>query len=337
MKRSVCLTLLTISLQLLTISCSTSKEKATVKESTAQTASSASIQFDADSAYHYIEQQVAFGPRVPNTEAHVVCGDYLVSKLKSYQAEVIEQKMTVTAYDGTPLKARNIIASFQPENKNRILLFAHWDTRPYADADADEKNWQTPIDGANDGGSGVAVLLELARLLQTNKSNMGVDIIFFDAEDYGTPEWLEDENVESEDTWCLGTQYWTQNPHKPGYKASYGILLDMVGGTNATFRKEQISMHFASYVVNQVWDKASKSGYSSYFLPSEGGVITDDHLYVNQGAKIPSIDIIDYDPARKNGFPDTWHTLDDTMNHISKETLKAVGQTLTNILFENNK
>lgn len=337
MKRSFYLTLLAISLNLMTTSCSSSKEKVSLRKSAGETSQPAAIQFNADSAYHCIEQQVAFGPRVPNTAAHIACGDYLVNKLKSYNAEVIEQKMTVNAYDGTPLKARNIIASFQPENNNRILLFAHWDTRPYADADTDKKNWQTPIDGANDGGSGVGVLLELARLLKDNKSAIGVDIIFFDAEDYGTPEWLEKDEEETANTWCLGTQYWTKHPHKPGYKASYGILLDMVGGLNATFRKEQVSMHFASYVVNQVWEKASQSGYSSYFPQSEGGAITDDHLYVNQGARIPSIDIIDYDPIRKNGFPDTWHTLDDTMNNISKETLKAVGQTLANILFENNK
>jgi len=337
MKRSFYLTLLAISLNLMTTSCSSSKEKASLRKSAGETSQPATIQFNADSAYHSIEQQVAFGPRVPNSAAHIACGDYIVNKLKSYKAEVIEQKMTVTAYDGTPLKARNIIASFQPENNNRILLFAHWDTRPYADADADKKNWQTPIDGANDGGSGVGVLLELARLLKDNKSAIGVDIIFFDAEDYGTPEWLEKDEEETANTWCLGTQYWTKHPHKSGYKASYGILLDMVGGRQATFRKEQVSMHFASYVVNQVWEKASQSGYSPYFPQSEGGAITDDHLYVNQGARIPSIDIIDYDPIRKNGFPDTWHTLDDTMNNISKETLKAVGQTLANILFENNK
>ncbi len=337
MNRSIFLSLLAINLILITFGCSSARKKTLPDNESKEIITGSTIQFNADSAYSYIEHQVAFGPRVPNTAAHITCGDYLVSKLKSYNAEVIEQKMIVTAYNGTPLNTRNIIASFQPENKNRILLFAHWDTRPYADADPDENNWKTPIDGANDGGSGVGVLLELARLLKDNTAQMGVDIIFFDAEDYGTPDWLEKDEEETANTWCLGTQYWTRNLHNPGYKASYGILLDMVGGVNATFRKEQVSMHFASYVVNQVWEKASKSGYSSYFPQSEGGAITDDHLYVNQGARIPSIDIIDYDPMRKNGFPDTWHTLDDTMNNISKETLKAVGQTLSNILFDKNK
>ncbi len=288
------------------------------------------IPFNADSAFHFIEKQVTFGPRVPNTEGHIACGNYLVNQFKKYGAAVTEQKMQLTAYNGNILECRNIIASYNLEIKERILLFAHWDTRPYADCDSNPKNYHSAIDGANDGGSGVGVLLELARLFQQKNPEKGIDIILFDAEDYGTPEF---ENNDKKDTWCLGSQYWAKNPHLPNYKAQYGILLDMVGGQNATFRKETISMRFAPQIVNKVWSKAIDLGYGNSFLQSNGEPITDDHLYINLIARIPSIDIIDYDPMRKEGFPDTWHTLEDNLANISKETLKIVGQTLVEIIY----
>ena len=292
--------------------------------------------FDADSAYHYVEAQTLYGPRVPNSKSHESCKNYLVSSLRKTGAAVIEQTADLKAYDGTILRATNIIASFQPENKNRILLCAHWDSRPWADNDPDEKNWHTPVLGANDGASGVGVLMEIARqlgleLTKKNQPNVGIDIIFFDAEDYGTPKFHQGNDDEA--SWCLGTQYWAQNPHKPGYNAQFGILLDMVGGKAPNFLYEYFSYKYASQVLQMVWEKASLLGYNNYFKQENGGAITDDHLYINKMTSIPCIDIIDQDPSSKTGFVPAWHTIDDSMKHIDKTSLKAVGETLLNVIY----
>jgi len=288
--------------------------------------------FDADSAYNYVKAQVDFGPRVPNTKQHVACGEYLASKLASLGATVTNQYADLMAYDGTILKARNIIGSFNPETKKRVLLFAHWDTRPWADNDKDESKHHTPILGANDGASGVGVLLEMARLMGKKAPTIGVDIIFFDAEDYGTPEFYKGEH--KEESWCLGTQYWALNPHVEGYNARFGILLDMVGGKGATFYREGYSNDFAKSAVKKVWDKAGALGYNSYFINEDGGYVTDDHLFVNRIAKIPSIDIIPTDRSSKEGgFGFFWHTTDDNMNVIDRSTLKAVGQTVLDVVY----
>lgn len=287
--------------------------------------------FNADSAYQYVAGQVAFGCRVPNTPAHVHTGAWLASELKRHGAEVVIQEALVKAYDGTTLNAKNIIGSYNPEKQDRIMLFAHWDTRPYADEEEDPSKHHTPIDGANDGASGVGVLLEIARQLGLQKPNVGVDIFFFDAEDYGVPEFYTGREIE--DSWALGTQYWARRPHKPGYKARYGILLDMVGGKNATFGYESYSEQFALPVLKKVWDTAKELGYGNYFVSTRIGYITDDHVYVNTLARIPSIDILDYSPKNKNGFNDQWHTLNDNLDHIDPATLKAVGQTVLTVVY----
>ena len=209
--------------------------------------------FNADSAYTYVKDQVDFGYRVPNTAAHAACGNYLAAQLKRFGAEVQEQKMVVTAYDGTKLNARNIIGSYAPEKRTRILLFAHWDTRPYSDQDTDPANHRKPLLGANDGASGVGVLLEVARILQTKAPEVGIDIIFFDAEDYGVPKFVTDYKGDSNETWCLGSRYWAKNPHVKDYRARYGILLDMVGAPNAKFDQEYHSLQYAKDVVERVW------------------------------------------------------------------------------------
>jgi len=292
--------------------------------------------FNADSAYYYVEAQTLFGPRVPNSKAHEACKEYLASYLRNTGAKVIEQSAKLKAYDGTILGATNIIASFQPENKNRILLCAHWDSRPWADNDPDEKNWHTPILGANDGASGVGVLMEIARQLgletaKKNQPKIGIDIIFFDAEDCGTPKFFK--GKDDEESWCLGTQYWAQNPHVPGYNAEYGILLDMVGGKAPNFLYEYFSYKHAAQVLQLVWEKAASLGYNTYFKQENGGAVTDDHLYINKMIHIPCIDVIDFDPSSKSGFVPAWHTLDDTMKNIDKTTLKAVGETLLNVIY----
>ena len=286
--------------------------------------------FDADSAWVFVENQVKFGPRVPNSEAHVACGNYLTSELKRFGAQVYEQEATLTAYNGTQLKAKNIIGSYNPENSKRVLLFAHWDSRPYADHDKDPANHKKPIDGADDGASGVGVLLEMARQFSIKSPAIGIDIIFFDAEDYGTPEFVKEYK---ENTWCLGAQFWAKNPHVKGYKADFGILLDMVGAKNASFCKEATSMRYAPQIVEEVWSTARDLGYGKFFINAEGGAITDDHQYVILGRNIPCIDIIYTDPESDNGFGPHWHTQNDTMDNIDRETLKAVGQTVLQVVY----
>lgn len=288
-------------------------------------------QFDADSAYLYTEKQTLFGPRVPNTQPHILCGDYLVATMKHFGAEVIEQKMTLKAYNGDMLNARNIISVFNPSAKSRILLFAHWDSRPYADHDPNSENHRKPILGANDGASGVGVLMEIARQIGIKAPQIGIDIIFFDAEDYGTPDFYEGEAID--DSWCLGAQYWSVEPHVKGYTAKFGILLDMVGAKNAFFMKEGFSMNFAQRYVEKIWQKARENGYGKYFVNERGGFITDDHLYVNKFAGIPSVDIIHTNKNGAHGFFEHWHTINDTMEHIDRETLKAVGQTVLEVIY----
>jgi hypothetical protein len=298
-------------------------------------------QFDADSALAFCYGQCAFGPRTMNSAAHDQCEAWIVDKFKQYGCEVKSQKADLKGYDGTILKSHNIIASYNPKATTRILLCAHWDSRPWADNDPDSTNWRKPIIAANDAASGVAVMIEIARLLQKAKStqnssfniqhSIGVDFVCFDAEDWGTPQWAD--VADNGDTWALGAQYFSKNLPE-GYEARYGILLDMVGGQGAQFYQESMSKQYAGEIVKKVWKAARQAGYGSYFPKSEGGMITDDHIPVNENAKIPTIDIIPYYPdCQQSSFGPTWHTLADDMEHIDKNTLKAVGQTLIQVLF----
>lgn len=289
-------------------------------------------EFNADSAYAYIERQVRFGPRVPNTPAHRACAAYLASELERFGAKLYVQEAVLTAYNGDRLQASNIIGVFNPEKTRRVMLFAHWDSRPYADYDADPANHRRPIDGADDGASGAGVLLEIARQIGATGFDGGVDLFFFDAEDYGVPEFLQESKP---DTWCLGSQFWAKNPHVPGYSAGYGILLDMVGARGATFYKEHTSMRYAAPMVENIWTTARNLGYGKYFINRNGGGVVDDHYYVIMGRNIPCLDIINYDPDRSHGFGDYWHTQQDTMDNIDRETLKAVGQTVWHVIRNN--
>lgn len=280
--------------------------------------------FNADSAYAFVAKQVSFGPRVPNSEGHAQCAAWMIALLKSYADTVIVQKADLKAFDGKVLHAKNIIASFNPQSETRIMLSAHWDTRPFADQDS--KDQDKPIDGANDGASGVGILLEIARAYRIQKPSIGVDIILWDAEDYGQP--ADSKFPEMEDSYCLGSQYWAKNMHRPNYTAKWGILLDMCGALGASFSKEQQSVKFAGNLVDRTWQNAQTLGYSSIFLQEYGDPIIDDHYYINTLAHIPTIDIIHRTNSTRSGFGPYWHTHNDNMNSIDKNVLRAVGETV---------
>ncbi len=288
--------------------------------------------FNADSAYYFVEKQLSFGPRVPETEAHAQCADWLVTTLEKYAPDVKVQEFKARIYDNRILNGKNIIASFKPDFQKRIFLSAHWDSRPYADHDADPGKHNTAIDGANDGASGTGILIEIARQLSLYNPKIGVDIVIFDLEDYGPPQ--DNQTNQNTETWGLGSQHWSKNPHTYGYSANYGILLDMVGASDAVFPKEGFSMYYAPDVVEKVWSIARSIGYENYFLDETKGYITDDHYFVNTIAGIPTINIIHLDDNSANGsFYDHWHTVNDNLDQIDPATLKIVGQTVLTVVF----
>lgn len=287
---------------------------------------------NADSLYQFVKDQVNFGPRVPNTEAHRKAADWFVRKFESYGADVQIQAFETQVYDGTNVALKNIIVSYNPEAKKRILLAAHWDTRPFADRDVNDTN--APLDGANDGGSGVAILLEIARLIHSQTPpTVGLDMILFDGEDWG-----EHNEVNSVDLppgldswWALGSQYWSKNKHRADYTAFYGILLDMVGGPNAQFFYDSVSQQNAGRILSKVWNIAHANGYQNQFKKQIGFTgIVDDHVYVNQHARIPMIDIIDY---QNGGFTKAWHTQEDNLENVSKESLAVVANVVLSVLY----
>ncbi len=315
------------------------KEKAAETQAAAETVDVSGVKlqktpdFNGDSAYLLVKKQVDFGPRIPNKPAHKACAAWLSAKLKQYGSEVTVQDFTAKAFTGEMLDLHNIIGSYNPTASRRILLTAHWDTRPFADQDS--HNPDKSFDGANDGGSGVAVLLEIARNLQQSKPTVGVDIILWDGEDFGeNRDYMPDENEEPGKWWCLGSRYWSEHKHIPNYSAFFGINLDMVGGPNARFAKEGQSMQYAPTVTDRVWQYAHALGYSKAFPDNVVEGITDDHINVNRYAKINMIDIIEYENSDGNFFSPTWHTHNDDINHIDKNSMQAVGQTLLQTLWQ---
>ncbi|OYX22736.1 MAG: glutamine cyclotransferase [Algoriphagus sp. 32-45-6] len=281
--------------------------------------------FNADSAYAFVQKQVDFGPRVPGTQGHAATKAWMIASLEKYGWSVQTQDFQAKTYDGLTWNLTNVIASFNPQATKRILLAAHWDTRRIADKDTERLN--EPIDGANDGGSGVAVLMEIARVIggQEIKPEVGIDLIFFDGEDDGEPEMTRTPN-NSQIWWCHGSQYWSKNKHVPNYSAYYGILVDLVGGKNARFYREGYSRQYASSILSKVWNHANQLGHSGFFIQQDSPEILDDHVFVNEWAKIPMIDIIEFSPTM--GFGQYHHTHRDNMDLIDARTLKAVGETV---------
>lgn len=287
--------------------------------------------FSADSAYQYVASQCDFGPRVPGTDAQKACAKWLQNELLRHGATIKLQEGEMTAYNGTKLPIINIIGSFNPDAKMRVLLMSHWDSRPFADNDPDPSMRKQPVMGANDGASGVGILLELARLCNEKLPQVGIDIFLTDAEDYGAPEdWS---GPHDEKWWALGTQMWCKQAAKEGYRAQYGILLDMVGSANATFYREYYSERYANSFVNEIWQAAARLGYGDLFINQGGGGVTDDHVFVNRMLQIPCVDIIDTRTDTDGTFCPEWHTTHDTIDNISRETLGKVGRVLVSLLW----
>ncbi|HHJ49688.1 MAG TPA: M28 family peptidase [Phaeodactylibacter sp.] len=280
--------------------------------------------FDRDSAYAFLAKQLEFGPRVPGTEAHAKTREWLVQKFRDYGFEVLEQKFDQKTFDGKTFEGVNIIARYAPAESRRIMMAAHWDSRPFADSPLSSSPDQA-VPGADDGASGVAVLLEIARQISQHPfDGLGVDLVLFDLEDYG-------ESGGSETSWGLGSQYYARN--LPPIAPQYGILLDMVGAAHPRFTKEQVSMTYAPQVMNKVWRLAQSMGHKEMFVNVPTGPLVDDHYFVNTIAGIPMIDIINRPVGTKTGFVKHWHTPQDDLSAIDKNTLGAVGQVLTAVIY----
>ncbi len=295
--------------------------------------------FNPDSAYAFVEKQVAFGPRVPGTPAHKKCAAWLAGEFTRLGMTVIEQNFKAQTYFG-PRDAVNIIAQYKPELPNRILISAHWDSRHVADKDS--KDQEKPILGADDGASGVGVLLEIARLLQANPVDLGVDFICFDAEDLGDDrDPLPGGSIMAQaagndakaQTWCLGSQHWSRNLHRPGYTAQFGILLDMVGARGALFPREGYSATNAPRIQDKIWSIAAELGYGATFPNQEGGFVTDDHVFIMRGARIPTVDIISIPNPPPNSFGSYHHTHSDNMSVIDRNTLQKVGHVVSTVVY----
>ena len=284
--------------------------------------------FSADSAYAFVEAQTAFGFRAPGHKGHDLCAAYLAQTMRRWCDTVIVQPFNTTLWDGTNTRGQNIISVINPKATTRVLLAAHWDSRLWADHDGDAANHKSPILGANDGASGVGILMEMARIMQNQRPEVGVDIIFFDLEDQGIPEWAE---RYEDDSWCKGSQHWARTPHVPYYQARYGILLDMVGAAEPRFTKEQFSRQFASTITDRVWSIATALGYGNIFEDSQTDPILDDHLYVNRLRGVPMVDIVQND--RHGSFFPHWHTVGDNMESIDRRTLGIVGIVLLKTIY----
>lgn len=287
--------------------------------------------FCAENAYLNIAKQVSFGPRVPGSPASKQCARWIVEELsKNGAVNISEQTCRLTAYNGDVLDAVNISAQIKPESMDRVLLVSHWDSRPWADCDPDPANWNKAIDGANDGASGVGVILELLRVLAQFPPVCGIDVLFVDAEDYGQrKEDMVDEYDEY--SWCLGTQYWLDNPTVDVSRINFGILLDMVGGKDAVFPREYISQHAAGSMNDLVWLSAQRAGFSDRFPDRVGGAVIDDHVFFLLN-HIPTIEIIESGHPGTGFLNPTWHTMGDSIKSIDTASLKAVGMTLERLL-----
>lgn len=289
------------------------------------------IAFNGDSAMQYIQGLLSFGPRVPGTDVQVQAANWIQQQLIRLGAKVEVQRTKATAYDGTVLPIINVTGSYNPDARMRVLILAHWDSRHISDNDPDKTKRNEPVMGANDGASGCGVMMELARLASISNPQVGIDLLFTDAEDYGAPDnWKGSHDA---NYWALGTQEWCKMKRKEGYRAQYGILLDMVGAPDATFYYEYYSKRYAREYLNIVWTKARELGYGNLFIAEDGAGVTDDHVSVNQILGLPCIDIIDTRTEDQTFYPH-WHTTNDTFDKLSVTTIQKVGNVLTSLLWK---
>jgi glutaminyl-peptide cyclotransferase len=274
--------------------------------------------FDGEAAYELLVRQVAFGPRVPGTEGHARQLEWMRSWLRERADSVADQPFEHTTSGGERLRLTNLFARFRPEARDRVLLLAHWDTRPRADQERDRAARMQPVPGANDGASGTAVLLQLAELFRLQPPPIGVDILLVDGEDYGP----------GEEDMFLGARHFAANL-PPGYRPMYGILLDMVGDRDPRFPVEGYSARYAPEVVQRVWSVARDLGYRDVFPNTPGGYVTDDHLPLNR-AGIRTINVIDFEYGPGNRY---WHTLQDVPENTSAATLRIVGEVVAEVVY----
>ncbi len=283
--------------------------------------------FNSALAFEHVEKQLSFGTRVPGSPTHKATREWMVETMKSYGWSVEEEHFTATVYTGKELPGTNIIAKYNPSAATRILLAAHYDTRHIAEKEKeDPSRKEDPIMGADDGASGVGVLMSLAKTIGESPLEIGVDIVFFDLEDYGDPDPQTDADAA---TWAIGSAHWAKNVDR-NYKPKHAILLDMVGAKNATFPQETYSRRLNPQLVNKVWKLAQDMGYGNYFVNEDRGGVNDDHMSVANYAGIPMIDIIH---KLDNGFGEYHHTHKDDIDIIDKRTMKAVGQVMTAVIF----
>lgn len=283
---------------------------------------------NADSVYQRVADQVAFGPRVPGSPGHDKCVQYIKQQLAAAGAEVTVQD-TLFAPSGTGItkqRIQNITGIFNAGAPRHVMLLAHYDTRPWADQEYDETLHSKPIDGANDGASGVGVLLEIARLMNSLPKDVEVEMLFTDAEDGG--------GYSDDISWCIGSQAWAESfDPKVRRVPQYAILLDMVGGKNALFSREYFSQRYAAPINDKVWETARKLGYGDRFPNVIGGALNDDHIHIMR-VGIPTIDIVECSNPETDSFNPTWHTLDDNLDNIDASTLKMVGDVVINTIFQ---
>ena len=284
--------------------------------------------FSADSAYRWVAEQVAFGPRTPGSEGWRRCADYIVLRMGQWCDTVMTQTFKATLWDGRQVPGCNIVASLNPRATRRVMLAAHWDSRLWADHDVDDGKHHSPVPGANDGASGVAVLMEMARVMSAMPPGVGVDFVFFDVEDQGLPEWSEHYE---DNTWCKGSQYWAQNRHVPYYTAVYGVLFDMVATQQPRFTKEQVSRYYAPGLTDKLWSAAAALGYGNIFVGHDTDPILDDHLYVNQMTGIPMVDIVQN--SVNTSFFEHWHTTTDDLEAVSGETMRIVAHVVMKTIY----
>ncbi|HAB89069.1 MAG TPA: peptidase [Bacteroidetes bacterium] len=284
------------------------------------------IPFNRDSALSFVAKQVDFGPRVPNLPSHSNCADYLINKLSSYGLSVKVQEAEVENFRGDSLSLRNIIAQYQPQHKTRIALICHWDTRPYADRETDFAQQKMLPDGANDGGSGTAIMLEIARLTQKTDVDLGIDFFFFDGEETGPPEY-DTSYAQTMNSYCLGSQYYCENPLLNMHQ-EVGVLLDIVGGQKAKFTLEHHSVNQAYQPMLTFWALGHNLGFGQYFLEEKTRFVgNDDHVELHKCSDVPIFALMEYDDSRQS-YNTHQHKMSDNIENVSKESLYRVGGTL---------